>query len=216
MQERQTTNKTEQPAENIQRQSVSAQMAERFARRQLWRRFVAVVYILLLCTYLAWRFTIINPDSLALSITYYIVEIIAFILGLTAIFNSWRYNHRVPSPAPEGLSVDVFVPTYKEPLEIIRRTVMAAKAIHYPHGTFLLDDGKRDEIKKLAEELDVIYLRRPDSADAQCRTHDHKNLFVISSSVFPTGGAANPTLTIAALALRAGDEIVRQLKNEEH
>jgi choline dehydrogenase-like flavoprotein len=49
--------------------------------------------------------------------------------------------------------------------------------------------------------------------DAQCRTHDHKNLFVVSSSVFPTGGCANPTLTIAALALRAAEEIARQLKN---
>ncbi|TNE28587.1 MAG: hypothetical protein EP349_07675, partial [Alphaproteobacteria bacterium] len=52
--------------------------------------------------------------------------------------------------------------------------------------------------------------------DAQCRTHDHKNLFVVSSSVFPTGGAANPTLTIAALALRAGKEITRQLQKEEN
>jgi len=52
--------------------------------------------------------------------------------------------------------------------------------------------------------------------DTQCRSHDHKNLFVISSSVFPTGGAANPTLTIAALALRAGDEIARQLKKGQN
>lgn len=49
--------------------------------------------------------------------------------------------------------------------------------------------------------------------DAECRTHDHKNLFVVSSSVFPTGGCANPTLTIAALALRAGETILKQLKN---
>lgn len=48
--------------------------------------------------------------------------------------------------------------------------------------------------------------------DAQCRTHDHKNLFIVSSSVFPTGGCANPTLTIAALAIRAAEEIARQLK----
>ena len=39
--------------------------------------------------------------------------------------------------------------------------------------------------------------------DADCRAHDHKNLFVLSSSVFTTGGVANPTLTIAALALRS-------------
>jgi choline dehydrogenase-like flavoprotein len=35
------------------------------------------------------------------------------------------------------------------------------------------------------------------------RAHDHPNLFVVGSAVFPTGGASNPTLTIAALALRA-------------
>jgi len=40
-----------------------------------------------------------------------------------------------------------------------------------------------------------------------CRTHDLRNLWVASSSVFPTGGAMNPTLTIAALALRVADGI---------
>jgi cellulose synthase (UDP-forming) len=173
LQTQQKTNITEQPAEPAQRHSVSAQMAERFARRRLWRRFIAAAYILLLIIYLLWRFTIINPVSPALSITYYVTECIAFILGLTAIFNSWHYNHRTPPPAPEGLSVDVFVPTYKEPLDIIRRTVMAAKAIRYPHGTFLLDDGKRDEVKALAEELGVTYLRRPDSKHAKAGNINH-------------------------------------------
>jgi choline dehydrogenase-like flavoprotein len=39
--------------------------------------------------------------------------------------------------------------------------------------------------------------------DANLRTFDHPNLFIEGSAVFPTGGAANPTLTIAALALRS-------------
>ena len=43
--------------------------------------------------------------------------------------------------------------------------------------------------------------------DANLRAHDHPNLFVEGSAVFPTGGAANPTLTIAALALRSVDAI---------
>jgi choline dehydrogenase-like flavoprotein len=47
--------------------------------------------------------------------------------------------------------------------------------------------------------------------DAQCRTHDHGNLFVVGSSVFPTVGSPNPTLTIAALALRAAQDIANQL-----
>ncbi len=43
--------------------------------------------------------------------------------------------------------------------------------------------------------------------DADCRTHDLENCWVASSSVFPTGGAMNPTLTIAALALRVADHV---------
>ncbi|MBY0495223.1 MAG: GMC family oxidoreductase [Cyanobacteria bacterium] len=39
------------------------------------------------------------------------------------------------------------------------------------------------------------------------RAHDHPNLFLLGSGVFPTGAASNPTLTIAALALRAVEEI---------
>ena len=43
--------------------------------------------------------------------------------------------------------------------------------------------------------------------DARLRTHDLSNLWLVGSSVFPTGGAMNPTLTIAALALRASDSL---------
>jgi choline dehydrogenase-like flavoprotein len=47
--------------------------------------------------------------------------------------------------------------------------------------------------------------------DADLRAHDHPNLFLLGSGVFPTGAASNPTLTIAALALRAVDAIRRAL-----
>lgn len=46
--------------------------------------------------------------------------------------------------------------------------------------------------------------------DAQLRSHDHDNLYILGSSVFPTGGTANPTLTIAALSLRTAEAIVRE------
>lgn len=48
--------------------------------------------------------------------------------------------------------------------------------------------------------------------DAQCKAHDHDNLFILGSSVFPTSSTANPTSTIAALSLRAARTIERQLK----
>ena len=50
--------------------------------------------------------------------------------------------------------------------------------------------------------------------NAHCQAHDHPNLFVVSSAVFPTGGTANPTLTVAALAMRAADVIREHLKKE--
>jgi glucose dehydrogenase len=47
--------------------------------------------------------------------------------------------------------------------------------------------------------------------DAQCRTHDHRNMFIAGSSVFPTVGSPNPTLTLAALALRTAEDIATQM-----
>jgi choline dehydrogenase-like flavoprotein len=48
--------------------------------------------------------------------------------------------------------------------------------------------------------------------DADCRVHGVSNLFIASSSVFPTGGYANPTLTILALAIRVSDHVKAMLK----
>ena len=47
--------------------------------------------------------------------------------------------------------------------------------------------------------------------DENCRLHAVPNLYVAGSSVFPTGGASNPTLTIVALALRLADHIKGKL-----
>lgn len=51
--------------------------------------------------------------------------------------------------------------------------------------------------------------------DANCRVHGLQNLFVTGSSVFPTGGFANPTLTIVALALRLSDHLHYLLTNQK-
>jgi len=46
--------------------------------------------------------------------------------------------------------------------------------------------------------------------DADCRVHSTRNLFVAGSSVFPTVGHVNPTLTIVALACRLADHLVNR------
>jgi len=48
--------------------------------------------------------------------------------------------------------------------------------------------------------------------DADLRSFDHRNLFLLGSGTFPTSATANPTLTIAALSLRAVDAIAASVK----
>ena len=47
--------------------------------------------------------------------------------------------------------------------------------------------------------------------DADCCMHGVRNLYVAGSSVFPTAGYANPTLTIIALTLRLAEELKAKL-----
>jgi len=47
--------------------------------------------------------------------------------------------------------------------------------------------------------------------DVNCRVHGLGNLFIAGSSVFPTGGNANPTLTLTALAIRLADHLKKEL-----
>jgi choline dehydrogenase-like flavoprotein len=43
------------------------------------------------------------------------------------------------------------------------------------------------------------------------RTHDIPNLYVSDGSVFTTGAAENPTLTIVALAIRQADHLASEM-----
>jgi choline dehydrogenase-like flavoprotein len=52
--------------------------------------------------------------------------------------------------------------------------------------------------------------------DADCRVHESENLYVASGSVIPTGGFANPTLTIVALALRVAEHLQKVLTETMH
>ena len=49
--------------------------------------------------------------------------------------------------------------------------------------------------------------------DADARLHEAPNVFVAGSSIFPTVGCSNPTLTIAALSLRLADTLQRELRS---
>jgi choline dehydrogenase-like flavoprotein len=51
--------------------------------------------------------------------------------------------------------------------------------------------------------------------DRDCRTHDLENLYVVDASFMPRSGAINPSLTIAANALRVAPQIAARLSNSK-
>jgi cellulose synthase (UDP-forming) len=71
------------------------------------------------------------------------------------------------------VAVDVFITTYGEELETIRRTVTAAVAMQGRHDTYVLDDGKSDEVRDLAAELGARYIRRLSSNGAKAGNINH-------------------------------------------
>jgi choline dehydrogenase-like flavoprotein len=51
--------------------------------------------------------------------------------------------------------------------------------------------------------------------DLNCKTHDLENVYVVDASFFPSCGAFNPALTIAANALRVGDHLINHVFKSE-
>ncbi|MFC8193504.1 glycosyltransferase [Cellulomonas sp. NPDC057328] len=71
------------------------------------------------------------------------------------------------------VTVDVYITTYGEDLATIRRTVTAAVAMHGRHDTYVLDDGRSDEVRDLAAELGARYVRRLSSGGAKAGNINH-------------------------------------------
>ncbi|MCW2803952.1 MAG: glycosyl transferase family 2 [Propionibacteriaceae bacterium] len=67
----------------------------------------------------------------------------------------------------QEVDVDVFITVYGEELAKIRATATAALAIHGKHRTWILDDGRSDEVKAMAAELGCHYVRRLSSNGAK-------------------------------------------------
>lgn len=67
----------------------------------------------------------------------------------------------------EIISVTVFVTVYGEPLDDVYRTAEAARDMIGRHETYILDDGKSNKVKTIAEQLGIGYLRRADNEGAK-------------------------------------------------
>ena len=156
--------------------------------RRLPGRFpaLALAAISLLATgrYAWWRVTTtLEFETLAQAVLGYgLLAAEAYtwlIVVLGFIQTAWPLK-RAPAPlqgAPQSWpTVDVFIPTYNEPLSVVRPTVLAAMALDWPTDRFkvyLLDDGRRDEFRAFAAEVGVQYIIRPDNHHAKAGNLNH-------------------------------------------
>lgn len=89
-----------------------------------------------------------------------------YALAILAWFSWSRPPSERPAPTP-GRKVDVYVCTYDEPAEVVMATLAGCRALTYPHTTYLLDDGRRPEMRELAELAGAEYLTRGDNSHAK-------------------------------------------------
>ncbi|HEY1953538.1 MAG TPA: glycosyltransferase [Gemmatimonadaceae bacterium] len=137
------------------------------------RAFAAIAWLYGLY-WIVWRWGFsLNHHALVFSIVLIVAETYGLINSFFLIATVWRLKYRDPPPAPAGLSVDVFITNYDEPLEVLRRTAIGARTIRYPHRTYMLDDGKRDEVKAMAEALGIGYIRREGNEHAKAGNLNH-------------------------------------------
>ncbi|HEV2326098.1 MAG TPA: UDP-forming cellulose synthase catalytic subunit [Terracidiphilus sp.] len=101
-------------------------------------------------------------------------EFFAFLTLILGYFQTLRPLQRAPLPLegePERWpTVDILIPTYNEPLHVVKGTVLAAKAMDYPAGrmrVLLLDDGRREEFRHFAAQAGVEYVTRDNNAHAK-------------------------------------------------
>ena len=103
-----------------------------------------------------------------------LAELYAFLVLLIGYFQTAWPLQRRPVPMPQDVdtwpSVDVFIPTYNEPLEVVKQTVFSAMQMDWPKDrlhVYVLDDGRREEFRDFCEELGVGYLTRDNNAHAK-------------------------------------------------
>jgi cellulose synthase (UDP-forming) len=157
------------------------------------RGTLALMFASILATarYAYWRIVTVyhavtDPNShlLWVDIVFILIllsaEIYAWVVLYLGYFQSARPLHRPPTPLPRDIEqwphVDILIPTYNEPLSVVRSTIFAAQNIDYPPDklhVFLLDDGRRENFREFCAEVGIGYMTRPDNKDAKAGNINH-------------------------------------------
>ena len=137
------------------------------------RRLLCVFVALTNLCYLAWRWEMLHADGPVQGAwvmwTYFAIETVA-LLDATVFWicmsrsDEARENARsqVDWPPPgQWPLVEVWIPTYKEPLEVLEKAILAACGIDYPRlKVRVLDDGSRDWLRQWCEARGIEHVTR--------------------------------------------------------
>jgi len=107
-------------------------------------------------------------------------ETYAFMILALGYLQSIAPLDRQPEPLPDDVgewpTVDVFIPTYNEPLAVLKPTVLAALNLDWPREkmrVWVLDDGCREEVREFAGRCGADYIERLDSRHAKAGNLNH-------------------------------------------
>jgi cellulose synthase (UDP-forming) len=129
-------------------------------------RLAALIGVPFVVWYLTWLF---QPERVGNPVLYVLLVLAELMNVIQAVGFWWTAGHeriREPLPPTRPTSVDVFIPRYDEPAEVVELTVAAAAGLRGDDvRVWLLDDGDSDEMEALARRHGARYLRRP--------VHDH-------------------------------------------
>jgi cellulose synthase (UDP-forming) len=139
-----------------------------FDRHPRLLRTLALAALLWGLGYLTWR---VGWSGEGASPVAFAMLLATEVYGLYALgiltWVSWSRPQVERPAATPGRKVDVYVCTYDEPVEVVMATLAGCRALTYPHTTYLLDDGRRKEMRELAELAGAEYLTRADNSHAK-------------------------------------------------
>lgn len=149
-----------------------------FSRKLIFfRKLLILVSMVANVAYLVWRsietVPVVNLLSLILGVLLLITEWIGFLQSLVFYSLMWKPNKRkqLSIEFMDNLpTVDIFIATYNEPVSVLKKVVAGSKNIRYPKelvNIYICDDGKRSEVRKLADDFGVIHLTRDDNKHAK-------------------------------------------------
>jgi cellulose synthase (UDP-forming) len=131
-------------------------------------RLVTVLALLAGVWYLTWRATNLTNGTVWLSVPLFACEIYAALRLMNLAFVAWAVRPTQRPPLHAVPSVDVLLPTYNESDEVLRATLTGCAAIDYAnYRVWVLDDGRREWVRDLAERYGATYLTRPDNEHAK-------------------------------------------------